>query len=154
MPALVAGIYVFLGALSAKKTWMAGTSPAMTPHKMVHYSRNALFKGSETSALFGTRRRVSGFIADHPPSWRKYIRSRRPTRHFRTRLCDGAGRIPCRFFFRFEFVQRQAFLSSGHRRDTVRSDPNVHSDRRFVPSSPHSSGSSSDYSVRIVLDRR
>jgi len=28
MPALVAGIYVFLAAM--KKTWMAGTSPAMT----------------------------------------------------------------------------------------------------------------------------
>ena len=31
MPALVAGIHVFLAAFSAK-TWMAGTSPAMTPN--------------------------------------------------------------------------------------------------------------------------
>jgi hypothetical protein len=30
MPALVAGIHVFLSCLRAKKTWMAGTSPAMT----------------------------------------------------------------------------------------------------------------------------
>jgi hypothetical protein len=30
MPALVAGIHVFLVELA--KTWMAGTSPAMTPH--------------------------------------------------------------------------------------------------------------------------
>jgi hypothetical protein len=30
MPALVAGIHVFLGPPSAK-TWMAGTGPAMTP---------------------------------------------------------------------------------------------------------------------------
>ncbi len=31
MPALVAGIYVFLAGFQARKTWMAGTSPAMTP---------------------------------------------------------------------------------------------------------------------------
>jgi hypothetical protein len=31
MPALVAGIHVF-GACNALKTWMAGTSPAMTPN--------------------------------------------------------------------------------------------------------------------------
>jgi len=30
MPALVAGIHVFL--VESGKTWMAGTSPAMTPH--------------------------------------------------------------------------------------------------------------------------
>jgi len=30
MPALVAGIHVFLFELA--KTWMAGTGPAMTPH--------------------------------------------------------------------------------------------------------------------------
>jgi hypothetical protein len=30
MPALVAGIYVFLSFITATKTWMAGTSPAMT----------------------------------------------------------------------------------------------------------------------------
>ena len=33
MPALVAGIHVFLAGFPAKKTWMAGTSPAMTPNK-------------------------------------------------------------------------------------------------------------------------
>jgi hypothetical protein len=32
MPALVAGIHVFVG-ISASKTRMAGTSPAMTPEK-------------------------------------------------------------------------------------------------------------------------
>src|SRR5258708_29899758 len=32
MPALVAGIHVFLARLSAEKAWMAGTSPAMTPN--------------------------------------------------------------------------------------------------------------------------
>jgi hypothetical protein len=32
MPALVAGIHVFL-AVPARKAWMAGTSPAMTPIK-------------------------------------------------------------------------------------------------------------------------
>jgi hypothetical protein len=31
MPALVAGIHVF-AALQTTKTWMAGTSPAMTEH--------------------------------------------------------------------------------------------------------------------------
>jgi hypothetical protein len=31
MPALVAGIHVF-AALQTTKTWMAGTSPAMTKH--------------------------------------------------------------------------------------------------------------------------
>jgi hypothetical protein len=30
MPALVAGIHVFSGHLKQAKTWMAGTSPAMT----------------------------------------------------------------------------------------------------------------------------
>jgi hypothetical protein len=30
MPALVAGIHVFLADLEGSKTWMAGTSPAMT----------------------------------------------------------------------------------------------------------------------------
>src|SRR5581483_3992122 len=30
MPALVAGIHVFLLSLSARKSWMAGSSPAMT----------------------------------------------------------------------------------------------------------------------------
>jgi hypothetical protein len=30
MPALVAGIHVFLGVLRGSKAWMAGTSPAMT----------------------------------------------------------------------------------------------------------------------------
>jgi hypothetical protein len=33
MPALVAGIHVFLARSSASKAWMAGTSPAMTPEK-------------------------------------------------------------------------------------------------------------------------
>ncbi len=30
MPALVAGIHVFLAGFQLKKAWMAGTSPAMT----------------------------------------------------------------------------------------------------------------------------
>ncbi len=33
MPALVAGIHVFLSEIQESKTWMAGTSPAMTPDK-------------------------------------------------------------------------------------------------------------------------
>jgi hypothetical protein len=33
MPALVAGIHVFLAELQLRKTWMAGTSPAMTRNK-------------------------------------------------------------------------------------------------------------------------
>jgi hypothetical protein len=33
VPALVAGIHVFLAVSSASKTWMAGTSPAMTSEK-------------------------------------------------------------------------------------------------------------------------
>jgi hypothetical protein len=36
VPALVAGIRVFLAAASASKTWMAGTSPAMTPEEWFH----------------------------------------------------------------------------------------------------------------------
>jgi hypothetical protein len=39
MPGLVPGIHVFL--LGAAKTWMAGTSPAMTPEMSQRY-RNAL----------------------------------------------------------------------------------------------------------------
>jgi hypothetical protein len=31
MPALVAGIHVFLAEVQPSKAWMAGTSPAMTP---------------------------------------------------------------------------------------------------------------------------
>jgi hypothetical protein len=31
MAALVAAIYILLAALQERKTWMAGTSPAMTP---------------------------------------------------------------------------------------------------------------------------
>ena len=31
MPALVAGIHVFLAEAEQAKAWMAGTSPAMTP---------------------------------------------------------------------------------------------------------------------------
>ena len=38
MPALVAGIHVFLAG-PARETWMAGTSPAMTP---VKHDRKAL----------------------------------------------------------------------------------------------------------------
>jgi len=33
MPALVAGIHAFLAGFSASKTWVAGTSPAMTLEK-------------------------------------------------------------------------------------------------------------------------
>jgi hypothetical protein len=33
MPALVAGIHVFLACFQPKKAWTAGTSPAMTPNK-------------------------------------------------------------------------------------------------------------------------
>jgi hypothetical protein len=33
MPALVAGIHVFLAGLQQSQAWMAGTSPAMTPEK-------------------------------------------------------------------------------------------------------------------------
>jgi hypothetical protein len=33
MPALVAGIHVFLAGVSATKAWMAGTRPATTPEK-------------------------------------------------------------------------------------------------------------------------
>ncbi len=36
MPALVAGIHVFFAGFPAKKTWMAGTSPAMTPNKWLN----------------------------------------------------------------------------------------------------------------------
>jgi hypothetical protein len=35
MPALVAGIHVFSGYLKQAKTWMAGTSPAMTKEGFV-----------------------------------------------------------------------------------------------------------------------
>jgi hypothetical protein len=36
MPGLVPGIHVFL--VESGKTWMAGTSPAMTPHFSVNKS--------------------------------------------------------------------------------------------------------------------
>jgi hypothetical protein len=42
MPGLVPGIYVLLN-LSRKKTWMAGTSPAMTSVRAVPYTRTAAF---------------------------------------------------------------------------------------------------------------
>src|SRR5262245_20877213 len=38
MPALVAGIHVLLAAQHRKKTWMAGTSPAMTGRDTTHNS--------------------------------------------------------------------------------------------------------------------
>jgi hypothetical protein len=38
MPALVAGIHVFLAGLSTRKAQMAGTSPATTSNKMVQTS--------------------------------------------------------------------------------------------------------------------
>jgi hypothetical protein len=36
MPALVAGIHVFLGGCSEGKAWMVGTSPAMTLKKWLN----------------------------------------------------------------------------------------------------------------------
>jgi hypothetical protein len=42
MPALVAGIHVSLAGLQQRKTWMAGTSPAMTPKKWFNIGQNAL----------------------------------------------------------------------------------------------------------------
>jgi hypothetical protein len=39
MPALVAGIHAFL---QHRKTWMAGTSPAMTALKVLRHDRNPL----------------------------------------------------------------------------------------------------------------
>ena len=41
MPALVAGIHVFLVGFPAKKTWMAGTSPAMTPNKWLNVTERS-----------------------------------------------------------------------------------------------------------------
>jgi hypothetical protein len=35
-PGIVAGIHVFSCKLSARKTWIAGTSPAMTPREWFH----------------------------------------------------------------------------------------------------------------------
>jgi hypothetical protein len=37
MPALVAGIQVFLAAIQQSKAWMAGQSPAMTNTEVVQY---------------------------------------------------------------------------------------------------------------------
>src|SRR6266436_3943480 len=53
MAALVAAIHVFLAALQRRKTWMAGTSPAMTP---------------VASSRLRTHRRPILFVADvlHP----------------------------------------------------------------------------------------
>jgi len=36
MPALVAGIHVFLTEAQQAEAWMAGTSPAMTPERWFH----------------------------------------------------------------------------------------------------------------------
>jgi hypothetical protein len=44
MPALVAGIHAFPYGDSASKTWKAGTSPAMTPNRIVTILDN---KGDE-----------------------------------------------------------------------------------------------------------
>jgi len=52
MPALVAGIHVFLAAAQRGKTWMAGTSPAMTPNKWFNLSRAR----SKTKAYDANRR--------------------------------------------------------------------------------------------------
>jgi hypothetical protein len=41
MPALVAGIHVFLADLQRKKTQMAGTSPATTPEKWLNMTGSA-----------------------------------------------------------------------------------------------------------------
>jgi hypothetical protein len=39
MPALVAGIHVFLAEIQQAKTWMAGTSPAKTPKNWFDMTR-------------------------------------------------------------------------------------------------------------------
>jgi hypothetical protein len=52
MPALVAGIHVFL---VAAKTWMAGTSPAMTTERL-NYSASRL---AALENFFSTRSRFS-----------------------------------------------------------------------------------------------
>jgi len=51
MPALVAGIHVFTGRIKPK-TWMAGTSPAMTAGgawRHVHLSRSAILSRSRSA---------------------------------------------------------------------------------------------------------
>jgi hypothetical protein len=62
MPALVAGIHVFLANLSARKTGMAGTSPATTPekwgiHRNVFNNRNTLYL---EPVRFDVLRRIPG----------------------------------------------------------------------------------------------
>jgi hypothetical protein len=42
MPALVAGIHVFLPSSRQPKTWMAGTSPAMTVEVVLSILREVL----------------------------------------------------------------------------------------------------------------
>ena len=55
MPALVAGIHVFLGSATESKTWMAGPGPAKTPFKEVLMSKSA--------ASNGPRRRIVAWTA-------------------------------------------------------------------------------------------
>jgi len=50
MPALVAGIHVFLISIAASKTWMAGTSPAMTMWRVIAQKQIPLPGGHSSSA--------------------------------------------------------------------------------------------------------
>jgi hypothetical protein len=51
MPALVAGIHVFLAELSARKTWMAGTSPALMPNNSFDLTGTRLWEEERTTRI-------------------------------------------------------------------------------------------------------
>jgi hypothetical protein len=51
MPALVAGIHGFLADLSARKTWMAGTSLAMMPNNWFDMIGTRLWEEERTTRI-------------------------------------------------------------------------------------------------------
>ena len=66
MPGLVPGIHVFLFAV---KTWMAGTSPAMTiKHKPLHHGVMETGEKSTNQLLGCTNPLIFGLIARGPTS--------------------------------------------------------------------------------------
>src|SRR5260221_114865 len=90
MPALVAGIHVFLADFHLK-AWMAGTSPAMTPNRWFYVLRLTATTFSLVILACAVFAAAGG---THPPPARRFLRSLLPAiRTFcRSRRCAGRRR--------------------------------------------------------------
>jgi len=71
MPALVAGIHVFLAGFQPKKTWMAGTSPAMTPSKWFNMTGTRSGKAISRCAIAGIC--VTIALASDAKAYKAYV---------------------------------------------------------------------------------